>query len=312
MRAGYALEMAALQQRLDAYEAVQGPLAGIADPTHRETLIEQLVDSIQRERHFHRIAARSYGPDVADPRLPETFHPVKAAVFHQQAGDLDEACWLVFLYVHFGKHRTAGWNWPRLVYGRLDGQPPARWTWTSVFADPLGFQYWLDQARPTIAASPGGFGNHRKYLSLNAWSPNQTGTAVHGYVSMIADAGGSHASWLAGLTDPDTERTFGQLMQAARTVPSFGRTAGFDLVTALARLGLVSARAPHTYMAGATGPLHGTRLLVTGSAAAPIPAREAQSILVGLANTLQVGPEVLEDAVCNWQKHPDRYVRFSA
>jgi hypothetical protein len=311
MRAGYANDRAALEQRLSGFEAVDGALNGVADPQHRSTFIEQVIDSVQRERYFHQLAARSYGPEVADPGRPEAFHPVKAAVLHHRAGRFDEACWFLFLYVHFGKHRSAGWNWPRLVYGRFGSVAAEWWTWDAVFSDPLAFQYWLDASGPALRAEPGGFGNHRKYLSLDAWSPTQTGAAVHGITAEIAAGGGTHQAWLGGLASADPEVTFDRVMQAVRRVPSFGRTAGFDYVTTLARLGFVTARAPHTYMSGATGPLSGTRLLFSASAGPGMSAREAQAALVRLADALQVGPEVLEDAVCNWQKDPARYVRFS-
>jgi hypothetical protein len=236
---------------------------------------------------------------------------VKAAVLHRDAGDFDEACWMLFLFVHFGKHGKAGWSWPRAVYGDFGAAPNAWWTWQRTSADPVAFQYWLQQVKPRIQALPGGFGNHRKYESLDAFATTGTGAAVDGYVSLVLERGGSHRALFSSLSDPDPEVTFDRVMTALRTVPRFGRTAAFDYTTTGARLGLLTARAPHTYLSSATGPLKGTRLLFHGTRDSAMTGRQAQGALVDLAAALQVGPEVLEDAICNWQKSPGAYRRFT-
>ncbi len=78
----------------------------------------------------------------------------------------------------------------------------------------------------------------------------------------------------------------------------------------LKKLNLVETNRRNSYLINATGPLAGARLLLAGDAEG-LTARDAQTRLAHLSSTTGLTPDVLEDAVCNWQKSPARYVRFS-
>ncbi|WP_241150495.1 hypothetical protein, partial [Pseudomonas viridiflava] len=60
----------------------------------------------------------------------------------------------------------------------------------------------------------------------------------------------------------------------------------------------------------ATGPVKGARLLFGGKTSAGISARELETKIQQLDSELGVGMQVIEDALCNWQKSPGRFVRF--
>ncbi|RZJ94216.1 MAG: hypothetical protein EOO60_03535, partial [Hymenobacter sp.] len=92
-------------------------LPGVQLPACLDCLAAQLVDSIKRVRYATTVGQRLIqGATVADASAG-TFNPIKAAVWQQQQGNLDEACWLVFLATHFGKSRRHGWGLLRAVYG---------------------------------------------------------------------------------------------------------------------------------------------------------------------------------------------------
>jgi hypothetical protein len=59
-------------------------------------------------------------------------------------------------------------------------------------------------------------------------------------------------------------------------------------------------------MHGSTGPVQGARLLF-GNHENPV---NLDRWLVELDAELQVGMQVLEDALCNWQKSPERFKPF--
>ena len=63
-------------------------------------------------------------------------------------------------------------------------------------------------------------------------------------------------------------------------------------------------------MHGATGPLAGARLLFTGDEMASIGPADLDAWLIALDSDLDVGMQVLEDALCNWQKSPLEFVPF--
>ena len=120
-----------LRARLTAYDADIRELPGIRAPQRRTALIEQILESIHRVEYVKRLLKRPISPRRADPN-DELFDPLKAAILHIRAGNPEEAFWLVFLFVHFGKHARAGWRYAREVYGRL-GQGTL-WNWSAVSA----------------------------------------------------------------------------------------------------------------------------------------------------------------------------------
>ena len=163
-----------LEATLLSYSRKQRSLRGIRDPVAREALLEQLLESIHRVGYISVIRTRNLSEISATPN-EEMFDPLKAALLHQRQGHVDEAFWLVFLFVHFGKHTKAGWRYAREIYGRLGDR--GRWNWANTSADPAGFREWLDKHQDELkrTGSPHGFGNHRKYESLAAYSDTVPG-----------------------------------------------------------------------------------------------------------------------------------------
>jgi Alpha-glutamyl/putrescinyl thymine pyrophosphorylase clade 3 len=102
---------------LDAFSRARGELPGIATQERREALKEQLVESVHRVRYVQVIRERPISAQRADPDN-ELFDPLKAAILHQQSGNMEEAFWLVFLFVHFGRSSRGGWRYVREIYGR--------------------------------------------------------------------------------------------------------------------------------------------------------------------------------------------------
>jgi Alpha-glutamyl/putrescinyl thymine pyrophosphorylase clade 3 len=78
------------------------PLPGIKPAGHLNCLIEQLVESRRRIEFTYHLRDARHDPGRINPASP-LFDPLKAAVLHYRRGRVDEAYWLVFLAVHFGK-----------------------------------------------------------------------------------------------------------------------------------------------------------------------------------------------------------------
>lgn len=293
---------------LHAYEQAHGALFGIAHPERRSALVEQLIDSARRTQYFESLLNRPGGPSVADPNTA-AFNPLRAAILHERAGRRDEAFWLVFLFVHFGKHRRSGWRLIADVYGRLgDG---ALWSWVAVTADVNAFRRWLEEHVEVIRnlEPRRGFGNHRKYESLGAWNDDGTGAVVASYVNWVG--GGDHDARIAQITAGAATPTarFDALYRSVHEVRRFGRTGAFDYCTTLARLRILTIEPSTACLAGASGPLTGARLLVCEPNQSMTPAA-LEAALAPLRDELDLGFDVLEDALCNWQKSPDQFRPF--
>jgi hypothetical protein len=240
------------------------------------------------------------------------FDPLKAAILHQRQGHVDEAFWLVFLFVHFGKHGQAGWRFAREIYGRLgDG---ALWDWATISTNSDGFRKWLDSHQEELkrAGVPRGFGNHRKYESLDAYSSNGTGTVVESYVKWVSPPR-THQDLMdeaCQQADGDPRKTFDHLYQSMRAVKRFGRTARFDYLAMVGKLGLAPIEPGSAYLKNSTGPIEGARLLFSGHRTAALSTADLDRWLVELDAELKVGMQVLEDALCNWQKSPEKFKGF--
>lgn len=286
------------------FSAARRPLPGVACNDARETLAMQMVASLRRLDHTKIMLDRTRDPDRANPNS-DMFDPERAAILHARAGRIDEAVWLVFLATHFGKHPRWGWQRVRDVYSGLgDGI----WTWDRVSRSPAQFRAWLIARRSEIG---GAFGNHRKYESLNGNGSKGTGAVVESYLHWV----GPHRS---------QAHRFAELVQAGGNHPHaifdhfynemvvarFGRLGKFDFLSMLGRLNLAPIVPGSAYLHGATGPLRGARLLFGGDPEARLGEAVLEEWLQELDSVLQVGMQVVEDSLCNWQKSPKCFVHF--
>lgn len=306
-------------ERIDAaltdFAANTRSLPGIRAQARRTAFLDQVFDSVHRIQFIERVVlGRPLDPDRENP-ASDLFDPIRAAAICNARGDHDEACWFVFLFAHFGKNLRTEYRLTRDIYGRL-GQG-GLWDWATISPNPELFRRWLTANLPTMQndGARRHFGNHRKYESLRT---NQTGTrgtapAFVSYVNWVMayrnhNALFEHAAAEAG---HDRREAFDWLYRQMECVTTFGRTGRFDYLTMLAKLELADIEPGSTYMTGATGPLAGARELF-GRAAETATPQAIDGWLVELEAALQLpmGMQVLEDALCNWQKNPTCYEPF--
>lgn len=289
-----------LETKLTAHSNNKRSLIGIQDPKAREVLAMQIVASTRREDYYQLIQLRLIAAYRADPNHP-SFDAERAVAFHMKNGDIDEAGWLIFLMTHFGRHATSGWLRLRDVYGRLG---EGCWRWTDVSSDPSAFADWMALNWQKIR---GNFSNHRKYESMRPDAQRSVGKAVADYINWIGMQG--HAHFLSDATSRSGNDLFDTLYKEMK-VCSFGRLAKFDYLMLLSRYNLASLTPNSAYLSGATGPRAGVSLLFTGSTTSLESPNNLQKMLDELDENLVVGMEVLEDALCNWQKSPLEFEHF--
>lgn len=285
------------------FSANTRPLPGIVDPLALDTLAMQFVASLRREDYYRLVQRNAIGPRRADPN-DATFDAERAVAYHVQNGDLEEAAWLVFLMTHLARPADTGWLRLRQIYGRL-GQ--GTWTWSTIVADPQAFIDWL---AANWTAIEGKFGNHRKYESLDPSKNRSFGKVLATYLDWIGVAG--HVAFFARAVreagnDPGT--IFDHLYRDM-TVLSFGRLARFDYLALIGRYGIAPIHAGQAYFRGATGPASGAMLLFDGDAESGTGPDVLQDWVDELDAVLGVGMQVMEDALCNWQKSPTSFVHF--
>jgi hypothetical protein len=293
-----------LEAQLLEFHEEQMPLTGIVPVENMLAFVEQLIDSLQRVEYVHKVRARPISPLRADPRS-DLFDPIKAAILKASGGHREEAFWLVFIATHCGRNLRTKWLLARELYGAFEDTP---WTWQKVAADPVAYGEWLEDNRTDFK---GKFGNHRKYESLKQGTRG-TNVVIRTYVEWIK-ANGSHDQMIASTlaqVKGDPRKAFALLYDSMDAVMSFGRTGRFDYLTMLAKVGLAAIDANSTYLNTATGPKKGARLLFDGQIDSRTSAKTLEARVAALEEHLGVGMQVMEDAMCNWQKSPRRYLPF--
>lgn len=283
-------------------------MPGIDDVACRDTFVRQLIDSITRVLYFYVIQTKQISPARADGDS-ELFDPIYAAILHKEAGDTEEALWMAFLATHFGKSKSSGWRLARDFYGGLGGN--VTWTWNEISNDVPAFQAWYQDFYDAISKDGivRSFSNHRKYESLDPEKNSSTPAVIESYVSWIAKYGSHQGVINAAKRSVGNDRgaLFHHLYSTMK-VARFGRTGKFDFLTMVGKLGLWDIEPNSAYITNATGPLYGCRQLLGN-----FPSSAYDGLLATISNHLSLGDmkmQVLEDAICNWQKSPASYTKF--
>ncbi|MCA8971110.1 MAG: hypothetical protein KDC95_15060 [Planctomycetes bacterium] len=276
-------------------------MPGVHSNACMATLVEQIVESVRRVEFVTRISGRPVAASRADPSNATMFDPVRGAIWHRGAGDDEEAAWLTFLFVHFGKHRRGGWRYLREAYAGVGGGSP--WDWSTVSSDgAAAFCAWIRANASTLSRPGAGFGPHRKYESFSS-----TADVIESYVKWVS-TNHSHRQLISDAlaNEGSPEAAFARLFNSMDCVLRFGRLAKFDYLCMLKKLGLASINPGHPFLTGSSGPLQGARLLFGVNE----PPTVLDQWVAQLGAALQVDMQVMEDSLCNWQKSPDKFEPF--
>lgn len=297
-----------LEQQLATYRVGGKALPGIPSEAELTALVAQMVDSVARINYVKKIATRDISPARLDPKNAHMFDPLRAAIQHLRDGNEDEAFWLIFLFVHCGKHLMKGYSLLRMVYGAFNDK--FMWTWEKFSADPQLFSMWLHQHLDELTRQSKSFpfGNHRKYESLK-----HLDVTLSSYADWVGPSR-SHRKFIEEAkaeAGNDPKKLFHYLYYSMDSVHRFGRTAKFDYLTMVGKIGLENIEPPSAYMVHGTGPVRGARLLFGGAVdKESLSKKKLDELSVELDKALGVGMQVIEDSLCNWQKSPAKYSAF--
>lgn len=295
-----------LNTALQRYADERHPILGISDPEARAVFIRQLVDSLHRVEFPRRLLGRKMSALRTNPCDTEYFDPIRAAVYHAAHANHDEACWLVFLFVTYGKSKNTGWRLIQDVYGRL--RQGGRWDWATASADPGAMAAWIVANAGNLwpKGAPRPFGAHRQHERIEP-----SGKTVETYLRWIGAAGHRKKfDAIDAMNSGDRRQNFDTLYHGMAEVYRYGRLAKFDYLAMLGKLDLAAVVPGSTYMPGATGPASGARIFFAGIASADLSANWLDEQLIDLDLFLGVGMQALEDALCNWQKSPKNFKSF--
>jgi|GEM_PF-190365 len=284
-----------------------GQLPGLSSAARIEALARHIVDSISQIDYYHTFRRKSYSHNIIDPTQSH-FDPLKAAVMQKRSGNIDEACWLVFLATHCGKHGKNGWSLTQKIYS--GGKAGPLWDWSAISANPGAFRDWLLENQDYLSGEK--FSNHRKFQNVKLNCKRDMAETFRTYVAWIKNNGGWQAM-LDKQKGKGPKELFQDLYHDMRRhhIKEFGRLGRFDYLTMLGDLGIVPIEPDSLYLQDSKndkrGPLKGARLLFDGNAKSKVPAKELEERITELNKYFDLPMQVWEDALCNWQKNPDDY-----
>ncbi|WP_273765166.1 hypothetical protein [Aeromonas hydrophila] len=282
-------------------------LKGINNPNNLDVLLFQIVESKRRVDYVKMLNQQEMSYERANPKS-EMFDPIKAAVLMRRIGDINEACWLAFLAIHFGKNSKNQWSLSKGVYGSLDDE--MIWSWENVTSNTDEFIQWLSDNHIKLGRL-GKFGNHRKYESLNPKKRNWNGAIIKSYIDWVC-CFGDHLDLIKTFEEKSINEKdrFKMLYKSMSSVLRFGRTAKFDYLTMLGKLDIMDIEADSTYMSEATGPKRGANLLFFGTRTSSYSPELLEKWISDLDIDLNIGMQIIEDSLCNWQKSPNEFIKF--
>lgn len=257
---------------------------------------EELVRSRAHISKQRRLVNEPLGEAPPEPANP-TWDAWRAMLAFDRQGDKEEATWLAFLATHFGRKQDEDpWRSTRSIYS---GFGEGRLSWELVVTAPVNITNVC--SRHTEECRHLKFANHRKFETPQVGHRFGIDAVLGSYVAgIIKNTGGSQATFFSA-PDESAERRFERLMRELRFVTRFGRTARFDFLTLLGNLGVYELRPGRIYLDGATGPLRGARMMFGND----VDVRTLEESAKEMARRLDVPIQAVEDALCNWQKHPE-------
>lgn len=266
-----------------------------------EVLALQLIETEQREAEIQQLLDSEIDPEVINTES-DKFDPIQAIIC-LKASYYDEACWLSFLLIYTNDSEHTDWDFMRKLYSGhgLNLQGPL--TWQLLNDQPNVLNQRLETLAVSLAQSQPKpkFGLHRAYESLN-----HLPIVFSSYIDFINEQGGHQALFKPKDKAIDKIDYFKTLYVLVRqNIYRFGRLSTYEYLCLLGKLGLAEVEPDSCYIAEASGPKRGAKLLF-----GMLSNEQLDEHAVGLADHLGVGYQQLEAAICHWQKSPDRFIKY--
>lgn len=276
-------------------QAISDLLNATIDAKTLNTLARQTNDSIRRieiyrsyrERAIHAV---NNGLDFNHTSIPFVL---------AQRSDLSQnnRLWILYLAIYFGKSNQSGWElFNRATFDKNKSM--------ILFQD---IQKDLDEYFRYLTSfdffEGCSYSNHRKFTAKRLTGEKGVFESMEYFVKNINQYSFEH------------KIDFHSIYKAAQKIPNFGRLAAFDFASTLVKCGFDVAEPESMYGENSTGPLNAIGLLLrltNGDSSQKAKLQLCSDLMEWFqknSNIFMVG-QVLEDAVCNWQKNPSKYIWY--
>ncbi len=261
------------------------------DPIKLSILALQTRDSIRRIQIYGTYKLKA---QTAVKESKPFFHTSNPFVLTQRVDlSFQDKVWFIYLATYFGKSNRSGWELFKRAAFKKD---LSLITFNQVnnnleeyFEYLLSFDFFKECT----------FSNHRKFTAKSLLGHKGLFISIEFLVNNIHQF------------CPTNRMEFHRMFLLANKIPNFGRLAAFDFSSSLAKIGLID-EPKSMYAENSTGPLKALELMLklTNNEASVLSQKEfAVSLMCWFlenSNIFMVG-QVLEDAICNWQKDTTKY-----
>jgi len=277
-------------------KAISELLEASLDKRILSVLARQSYDSIRRIGIYKTYKIRAI--EGAKKEL-SFFHTSNPFILAQRTDlSVENKIWVIYLATYFGKSNASGWD---LFDRAAFDQNKSFIKFEQINSDPEKYFYYLESFDFFEGSK---FSNHRKYTKKALLGRKGLFRSMTYFFDNIREYCNNE------------EIEFHDMYKRAAKIPNFGRLASFDFTSSLVKCGLKIAEPKSMYAGNSTGPLQALALLLrlTGSEVTLQAKKELSYNLVEWFNEhsdiFMVG-QVLEDSICNWQKNPERYIRYT-
>ncbi len=261
-----------------------------------DVLAQQTKDSISRIQIYKAYKRRALNADENGLSYYQSYVPF---VLSQRSSiKSKEKVWLLFLATYFGKSNSSKWElFKRSAFDNSKNLI----SYSSIEGDR---EKYFNHLRSFDFYKNANYSNHRKFIAKKLDGDKGFIRSANFLMDNIEDYIFDHPE------------KFDIVYNSALKIPNFGRMGAFDFTSSLCKCACNVLEPTDLYLKNSTGPLIGIgELLKIGEIE-----NQSKKDKVKLGNDLLVWfiantnifmcAQVLEDAICNWQKSPAKYKKY--
>lgn len=276
-------------------KAIKEILGEKMDGSKLNILAKQTFDSIRRIQIYETYKIRANQAVKDKKSFIHTSNPFILA----QRSDLNSQnrAWIVYLATYFGKSNKSKWA---LFHRATFNQDQSIIKFDQIQADLDNYFKYLSSFDFFQDCD---YSNHRKFTAKKLLGSKGLFRSMEYFVNNIE------------LYSSKDEMEFHKMYLLSQKTPSFGRLAGFDFTSSLVKCGFKIEEPKSMYADHSTGPLQALELLLklTKNNSSKASQKQLSSDLMEwfLKNSkIFMTGQVLEDAICNWQKDTRKHIRY--
>ena len=256
----------------------------------------QTIDSVKRIEIYELYESRAKKADESNLSYFHSSNPFTLA--QRTSLSLKNRLWYIYLATYFGKSNKSGWT----LFMRTSFRHDSTLIGLEEIIDSRDSYYsYLDSIDLFKDTS---YSNHRKY----------TKKSLHGRKGLICSM--DYFLDNIDIFCHEDFQDFDTIYRNALNIPNFGRMAAFDFTSSLSKCKLNVNEPTQMYHEQSTGPLQALEEILVLANCKDI----SKTTKVDFGNRLLSWfvenseiffiAQVLEDAICNWQKSSKKYIRY--